>query len=255
MNNKVINITLLLLIILFVSFRISTACSQINQENETAESENIEELPISFSGMTPCADCPGIEYYLHIEEDHFTELRFYRDRNPEPFVTTGSWFLQNDTLTIYNENEEVLNTFLFSEDRLTMLDREKQQVNGDLADMYILEKNHEESSIRRRHIQLRDDGIDFIASGNEPFWSVQIDFHGELKYRTPETDQTVPVPELRDEDDVKILQAELDSGSMVISIKNNFCRDTMSGFLFTHTVSVQFNGEREITGCGRYLNE
>jgi uncharacterized membrane protein len=253
-NNKVVNITILILIVLFVSFRLTTACNQMDQELKRAESESIEELPVTFSGFIPCADCPGIEYYLLIEEDRFTEIRFYKDRDPESFTKSGEWFLQNDTLTIFDENNEALSTFLFSENQLTLLDQEQQKITGELAEMYVIERNYEESSIRRRHNQLKQEGVDFFASGNEPFWNVQIDFDGNLNYRTIETSQSAPAPEFQSNGNLKIWQANLESGTLIMTVEETYCRDTMSGFLFTHNVTVQLNGQYEMTGCGRFLD-
>jgi uncharacterized membrane protein len=256
MGNKVINITILLLLVLFISFRLSITCSEMDRGSQEHISEEIETLPLTFSGVLPCADCPAIDYHLVIEEDGFTELSWYRDRSPDPFKVTGEWVLRNDTLRIYDgETDQLLKTFLFGDQSLTLLDHSEQRVTGDLADMHRLEKSQEESSIRRRHLELKEDGIDFLASGNEPFWNVQIDFDGNrvLRYRTPESDIEFPLPEKSEENDVIRWYTENRYGSVTLTVQEKYCRDTMSGFLFTHTVTIMKNGGSEMHGCGRYL--
>jgi uncharacterized lipoprotein NlpE involved in copper resistance len=48
---------------------------------------------IVFRGTTPCADCPGIDTTLTLNEDGtFTLSTVYLERNEsKPFVLTGSW--------------------------------------------------------------------------------------------------------------------------------------------------------------------
>ncbi len=256
MDNKAINIIILLLLILFISFRLNVACSQMDREGEQHISEEIENLPVVFYGTLPCADCPAIDYHIVIEEESFTELSWYRDRDPDPFKKTGEWVLRDDTLRIFDgETDELVKTFHFDDDHLTLLDRSEQRVTGELADMHRLEKSQEESSIRRRHLELKEEGVDFLASGNEPFWNVQIDFDGKqtLRYRTPESDIEFPLPEESIENDLKYWHTENQYGSVQLTVKERYCRDSMSGFLFTHTVTIRKNGGAELQGCGRYL--
>jgi len=243
MNNKIVNITILLLIVLFISFRVSTACSEMNKTEQVRSSDPIENLPVTYSGVTPCADCPGIEYYLLIEEDGFKELKWYRDRSPEPFEQRGEWVLQGDTLTIYDENNEPLNRFLYNEDQLMMLSRQGEQITGELAEMHVIERSQGE-------------GVHFLASGNEPFWNIQINVDQEIRYRTPETEQFAPMPkQLTDADRENFeFSAELELATLNVTVKKEYCRDTMSGFLFTHAVTIQLNGDREMKGCGRFLD-
>ena len=255
MNNKAINITILILIVLFISFRLTTACNEMGKSEQELKSDSINELPVTFTGFLPCADCPGIEYYLLVEEGGFTELSWYRDRNARPFSETGEWFLQNDSLSLYNYDGELLKTFLYDENLLTLLSPDQQMITGDLANMHIIEKSQEDSSIRRRHDELRDEGVDFLASGNEPFWNIRIDFDEQIHYRTPGKNLFAAVPEPVQENDTLIYNTEMEEDRMRIAIKKEYCRDSMSGFLFTHTVSIQLNGEQELKGCGRYLGE
>lgn len=251
MNNKIINITILALLVLFISFRLTTACGEMDNREQVRESDPIEELPAVFTGMMPCADCPGIEMHLLIDEDGFTELSWYRDRSPEPFKTEGTWVLNSDTLSLYSSENELLKSYLFDGETVKLLDRNLQQVTGELSEMYILEKSPEEMSIRRRHDELRtEEGVRFLASGNEPFWNIRIDETDSLHYRTPETEWSAP----SENEDSIIWRAESHTGTLVMTATQSWCRDTMSGFLFTHKVTVQAEELGELRGCGRFLD-
>ncbi|MEX2456048.1 MAG: copper resistance protein NlpE N-terminal domain-containing protein [Balneolaceae bacterium] len=251
MNNKVVNILILLALVLFISFRLTTACNQLDQPEP--ESESIEELPVTYSGTIPCADCPGIDYYLHLEEKQFREVSWYLDPETDPFVADGKWFLKNDTLTLFDDNDIAFKSFLYSNEQLILLDTEGSKITGELADNYVLEKSQEETSIRQHHNRLNEEGVTFVSNGNEPFWSVQIFEENKLKFQTPEANWTASISNIKQNRDEQIYQAEADTGSLKIFIRDEYCRDSMSGFLFTHTVSVQVNNDTEMNGCGRFL--
>lgn len=157
----------------------------MDNRERVQESDPIEELPAVYTGMMPCADCPGIEMHLLIEEDGFTELSWYRDRSPDPFKTEGYWVLKSDTLSLYSNDDELLKTFLYDGETVKLLDHNQRQITGDLSENYILEKSHEEISIRRHHEELRsDENIRFLASGNEPFWNIRIDDDDSLHFHS-----------------------------------------------------------------------
>ncbi|MDX1592258.1 MAG: copper resistance protein NlpE N-terminal domain-containing protein, partial [Balneolaceae bacterium] len=109
MNNKIVNILILILLALFISFRIVTACNQLEREPDTQSSQPEIYLPATYTGMIPCVDCPGIEVYLLLKENNrFTELNWFRGQNPEPNETEGTWHLQGDTLSLYDRDQNRL---------------------------------------------------------------------------------------------------------------------------------------------------
>lgn len=252
MNNKVVNILILLALVLFISFRLTTACNQFGQSVQ--ESETIEGLPITYSGSIPCTDCPGVETYLHLEDDfQYKEVQWQLNSGTPPFTATGTWVLQADTLTLFDDEHDPLKSFVYSDERLTLLNFDENEITGALADHYILSKSHEETSILQRHNQLKNEGVTFVSNGNEPFWSVHINENDEVKYQTPETSWTVSVSDIQVNEGEHIYQTETDEHSLRVTVINEYCRDTMSGFLFTHTVQILVDEEPEMNGCGRFL--
>jgi len=54
-------------------------------------------LPATFTGTLPCADCPGIRYHLNLFGDDAFFLRMtYADRPGPPVDEMGSWVLSSD---------------------------------------------------------------------------------------------------------------------------------------------------------------
>jgi len=248
-NNKVINITILVLLALFILFRVHTALNQMNK-SESASEHQFDDFPVVFTGVTPCADCPGIDYTLVLEENRFTELSHYIDRGENLFRNEGTWTINSDTLKLFLTEEDIHKAFLFGDDSLTMLDRDLQKITGELEDNYTMDRAPEEESIRSNHSKLRDDGINFLASGNEPFWNVQIDFDESLTFKTPESETTFPISDFSEQ--LEEEQVTYQSDEFQISYSPGFCRDSMSGFLFTHIVTVQYD-EQTYEGCGKTL--
>ncbi|MEX0904588.1 MAG: copper resistance protein NlpE N-terminal domain-containing protein [Balneolaceae bacterium] len=250
--NKIINILLLLLLVIFISFRVTTACGEL-QKDEKAEPA-IPGLPKTYSGTLPCADCPGTGYFFQVQKDSFTELSWDTGRNPDPFEKTGSWELHGDTLFALQDGE-FYKSFLYREHELVLLTTEQQQVTGDSAGYYRLERIMSEESIRARYAEFREEGIDFIASGNEPFWSVRINTEISLLYITPGDSIRAASPQVQETDSSAIYTADTGSQTITLHAEEKYCVDSMSGFLFTHTVTAETGDPELLHGCGIYLDE
>lgn len=251
MKNKIINITILVMLGGFIFFRVNAALNQIDNGEQAAESQ--PEIPSTFYGTIPCADCPGIEYVLHLDENRFTELRWYIDRDSAHFEQTGTWEQRSDTLFLSDSTDENYQAFLVGNDRLTLLNRNQKQVTGDLADHYILQKNHEATSIRRHYEKLNSDGVTFVATGNEPFWNIRIYDDGKFVFTTPESEHRFDKFESTENKGFKEYSAGNQSVSVRIKTEPELCRDSMSGYIFTHAVSVSSNQDLSANGCGQFL--
>ena len=106
------------------------------------------------------------------------------------------------------------------------------------------------------------EGVDFLVSGNEPFWSVEIDFDGQVKFTNADglSISTPAVQGPHHGDSTMHFQAETDSGSLSVLVTSKPCTDGMSGrkFAYSAEVKVQPKGAGQATsysGCGRYLVE
>lgn len=106
-----------------------------------------------------------------------------------------------------------------------------------------------------------EQGIDFAATGNEPFWRLDIDFDGAMHFSVldgPEISAPTPEGVKALDADVTRYAAETDQGSLVAQLIRQECIDNMSGARSEYTVRVEIlaaaNGSPSTyEGCGRYL--
>lgn len=69
----------------------------------TAYAANIPNLPATFVGTLPCADCPGIGYQVNLFSDHTFASRMTYEERATSFDERGHWELSADgkTLTLH----------------------------------------------------------------------------------------------------------------------------------------------------------
>ncbi|WP_234572526.1 copper resistance protein NlpE N-terminal domain-containing protein [Rhodohalobacter sp. 614A] len=228
--------------------------SENNSGNEKLPDIN---LPAMYTGTIPCADCPGIDYHLIIEKDQFIEILRYQERSPSAFEGTGTWKIDGDTLTLLQPNNENFGKkFLIGPQTLTFLDNNNQPIRGNLSEMYVLERTGDQSSIHEHHQKLAKQGFTFYAGGNEPFWSVKMDSMNNFIFETPDSSQHFEKTDSTRNTDQIIFEGNSDSGQITIQVMDNYCQDSMSGYLFPQTVSVVLAPAKTDTlaGCGLFLD-
>ena len=108
-----------------------------------------------------------------------------------------------------------------------------------------------------------DQGIDFIASGNEPFWSLEIDFDKSMHFKMPDGFE-IKTPAV---EGVKAMDANVtryagktEQGLLIVQIQKLECINDMSGekLDYTVTVDIKNNTDKDYStykGCGRYLSD
>jgi uncharacterized lipoprotein NlpE involved in copper resistance len=93
--------------------------------------------PATYTGLLPCADCPGIDYQLNLRADHRYRLRLtYRDRDTV-FDTRGRWQLTGGGKRLVLREAKAKATprqWAVTDDgrRLRMLDRSGQPIQSPL---------------------------------------------------------------------------------------------------------------------------
>jgi heat shock protein HslJ len=121
----------------------------------------------------------------------------------------------------------------------------------------------EEGNNANRWDALRQKGVDFLATGNEPFWSVEMNMKGSIKFTSlSEPDLfEVPVPKPEYPVDGSIVRyfSNTEAGMIDLVIQQMPCTDNMSGAVSPAFVTVKVRiGEREalnLEGCGRFLGD
>lgn len=113
------------------------------------------------------------------------------------------------------------------------------------------------SNIPERWQQKAAAGIDFIATGNEPFWSIEMDEEKFIRYSTPDGVEltTRPVKAVNIDAATKLYKAETEMGKLELQIMNKTCINDMSGDSSAYTVHVTIKLKKDekprvLHGCG-----
>ncbi|MEN8691806.1 MAG: META domain-containing protein [Desulfobacterales bacterium] len=239
-----------------------------SESGEPAAALTPDSVQGRYEGYLPCADCPGIEYKLWLSADGtFSESVFYTGRSLQPAVRKGTYTVEGDILVL-DKSEAGLEYFAPHPHGLQVLDIHGRQITGNLSRRYILTRKTESDDVMLTNETLMlmrkklDQGIDFYAFGNEPSWSLDIDFEKGMWFKSltdlPEMN-TPPGREDRAQDaDVTRYFAQTEVGTLIVTVLRGECRDAMSGerFPFKSRVEVKRSVDADYTGfegCGRYV--
>lgn len=119
----------------------------------------------TYSGVLPCADCPGIETAITLNDNGtFRRSMTYLERSVAPVVDSGTFEWQEDGNTITLQAEGDGNwQYQVGENQLIHLDGDGQRITGDLAPNYILAQHVNDPSIegiRWKLVELRGSAVD-----------------------------------------------------------------------------------------------
>jgi uncharacterized lipoprotein NlpE involved in copper resistance len=122
-----------------------TASDNIQEQEEIIDMHNARialDYTGSYSGILPCADCEGIvTEVILVDESQFIRRIQYLGHDDMVFEESGiySWDESGNTITLEGADEP--NRYFVSENRIFHLDMDGNRIEGELANMYILEKN------------------------------------------------------------------------------------------------------------------
>ena len=97
----------------------------------------------TYKGVTPCADCEGIEVELTIHKDSTYSIsnKYLGKGDGQPIVKTGKYTWSADGSTIELDGiQDAPSKFKVGEGRVWQLDMQGNKVEGELAEKYILTK-------------------------------------------------------------------------------------------------------------------
>ncbi|MBC9931435.1 copper resistance protein NlpE N-terminal domain-containing protein [Chitinophaga qingshengii] len=203
----------------------------------------------TYQGTLPCADCPGMDYQISLFDDHtFTELVSYQGRGQGiAYTEKGTWQQINDSIVSIKKKTDS-SSFLASENKLLVLDKQGKRIEGALASNYVL-KPVEGGDRRDILARKASDGVTFTANGNEPFWSLDVEAR-KIKFYTAAGDSVLAtLPAARpNTDTLKVYTTP----QLTVSIRNVMCTDDMSGLMRPNTVEVKVK-DQTYHGCGEYV--
>jgi heat shock protein HslJ len=116
-------------------------------------SRNSLDWPGSYSGVLPCASCPGIETIITLREDGtFDRSTLYIDEAPAPETESGrfSWNAAGSAITLGSAAGQ---QYQVGEGALFQLDESGKRIT-ELARRYVLEKHVQDPAIEDRRWKL-----------------------------------------------------------------------------------------------------
>lgn len=221
------------------------------------------QLPATYSGEIPCADCMNISYELILQENLlFKESRIYIGKSDSIFTETGRWHVKNDSVIVIEKKDEGDVQFLIDSAVLIMLDRDGNRIVGGTAEMYYLKLGSKKNLAQLSadtdvdpYVSKRVAGIDFIAGGNQPSWSLEMNFESKMHFKALDgADIFLEIPNAVPEGNTMIYAAEYAGKPFEAIVITEACSDNMSGKKKELRVICNYDG-MSYSGCGTYLNE
>ncbi|MFZ1826294.1 MAG: copper resistance protein NlpE N-terminal domain-containing protein [Chitinophagales bacterium] len=219
-------------------------------------------LPAVYYGMIPCADCKEIDYELTLQENFiYEERRMYAGKSDSMYLEKGRWYIKNDSVIVIEQKMDESTQFLVDSNALIMLDKSGNRITGGTAEMYYLKLGS-----RKNLAQVKTDaevdpyaakrvaGIDFIATGNEPFWSLEINYESKMHFNVMDgSDIFLEIPPSIYEKNQIIYISEVEGKKFEAIVISETCTDNMSGEKKEFRVICNYDNTT-YNGCGTYLN-
>lgn len=106
-------------------------------------SQNSVDYAGTYKGVTPCADCAGIEVELTINADntYIVSYKYLGKGDGQPIKESGKYAWTSDGSTIELQGiTDAPSAFKVGEGIIWQLDKKGKRIEGELADKYILTK-------------------------------------------------------------------------------------------------------------------
>lgn len=243
------------------------SCNTSKQSTQTIKSVN--ELSGTYIGTIPCADCEGIIYELQLKSDNtYNNSLIYKGKSDTPIKKSGTYTFNKQIIQL-DSNAGSMNMLQKTAEGLLLLDKNGKVIEGSLANNYKLtpiatstvSTNSENSGMQKILMQKQQEGIDFYAIGNEPSWSLDMDFDKIIRFKTANGitfNAPAVEPELAQDHNVKRFRAVTESGEIIIQIIQGDCKDTMADRSYPYQVTVDFKTSTasdftSLKGCGMYI--
>jgi len=121
-----------------------------------------------YKGLTPCADCEGIEVKITLKRDStFGRSLKYLGKEDDIFYDEGNfeWDSTGSIITLLEEGNNQM--YKVGENVLFHLDQEGNQITGELAAMYLIHKNKVDYNLEDKKWILAELNGTSITNSNE----------------------------------------------------------------------------------------
>lgn len=140
------------------------------------------------------------------------------------------------------------------------IDEENQKIKAKAKAKKISE-NNQSPKLQQILLKKWKDGIDFYAFGNEPSWSLDMDFDQVIRFKNLDgIDFNAPMVEPSKAMDTNVTRyrSVTESGEIIVQINRVACMDNMSGEAFNYRVTVDYKSSvdtdyQSFKGCGNFI--
>ncbi len=197
----------------------------------------------TFYGIIPCADCNGIETYIELNANKTGMIQEkYLGKEDKVSIASIRWQMKQNIVTLY-ENETQKGSYQFSNSQLKKLDINGKPIKGSLASKYILLKKSV-ATTNSAWMNKKQKGIDVIAMGNEPSWSLELDFEKDFNFTSIESDPiTTAATKPVFENGGWTVKASSGNNVLDIRIEPRYCNDGMSDRVYQYYAIATVNGK------------
>ena len=213
-------------------------------------------IPAGFyQGMLPCKNCEGIQRTILFTADYqykMEELNW--GKGTQAKMSSGTWEKEKGKFILYRDAKAVAE-YKLVKDSLINTKNNGIAIHDSMSAQNVLFKKNtapENAAWKKR----KADGIDIIGTGNEPFWSIEIDREKLIlfKYSVSQKPVIVPIEMPLITRDSTVYMVHTESGeSLRISILSKFCNDGVSDHVYEYQMIVGYKGQ-QYKGCGVILN-
>jgi len=209
-----------------------------------------------YQGMLPCKTCEGIQRtILFADNEHFImeELNWGKESTAKRIE--GTWEKEKGRFRLFENNKQIAE-YRLSKDSLINTETNGAHIADSLSRQYVLFKKNttpENVSWKKR----RSEGVEIIGTGNEPFWSVEIDKDKFILFKSAGASRPVIVPIEKPvvAKDSIVYAIPTDAGNLLrVSIAPGFCNDGLSDHVYEYRMSVAYKGQT-YKGCAAFLDK
>ena len=115
----------------------------VETPTESHNSQNALDWQGTYKGVTPCANCEGIETELVLNQDltYFMKTKYLGKGDGKVFEETGNfvWDKTGSSITLQGSKGGP-SQYKVGENRLIQLDMQGKPITGDLAESFVLKK-------------------------------------------------------------------------------------------------------------------
>lgn len=202
-------------------------------------------------GTLPCADCPGILTEVLLKENFSFQTKMLNSDADAPLIVkTGIYQLEDSIITLDYANEGK-GVFKLESDKLILIEQHDQLIETRDTANYQLHKAelNTDAFLNKKY---EEEQIGFFATGNEPFWSIEIAYDEAIRFKPMDGNTFAsPVPAAVQIPNGIQYDVAHESGDLQLNIYFQGCADDMSGALGANRVEVEHNGVM-LNGCGDF---